>query len=183
MQAPYRPRPASPIACPPAPRAGGLRAALLAAATAALVLVLGAGTARAEEGGAPGDDVRAQIKAKMERILKMMRENEDALLRLSSGREAATRKPEIEIPPPQEGAGESGQGADSAGNGGESGRSGSQGGGAGEEGNPGAGGPSGTEGGALPGSGGEAVRTLDEILKGTEPIPDEIKQLVQMIPT
>lgn len=182
MQAPYRPRPESPIACPPAPRVGGLRAALLAAATTAVVLVLGAGSARAEKGGAPGDDVRAQIKAKMERILKMMRENEDALLRLSSGREAATRKPEIEIPPPQEGAGESGQGADSSGSGGESGRSGAQGGSAGE-GNAGAGGPSGSEGGALPGSGREAVRTLDEILKGTEPIPDEIKQLVQMIPT
>jgi hypothetical protein len=62
----------------------------------------------AAEEGAPDGDTRAKIKKKMEEILGLMRENEEALLALSTGGDARTRRVDVEVPegdePPPRGA-------------------------------------------------------------------------------
>ena len=132
----------------------------------ALLLVLAgvvafAAPAWAEDEGAPPDDLQAKVKKKLEKVLKLMRENEEALLKLSTGSAAAPKKVDLE-PPPQDGSGNSGSASD-----GESGSSsgGSQGAGA---------------------SGEDVRKKLDEMIKGQQgaggKIPDELKQVVEMIP-
>jgi len=138
-----------------------------------LLLALLAPAARAEDGGEGGNDLEAQIKAKFERILKLMRENEDALLRLSAGKDGQPRSVDVEVPPPSEGAAGSGSGEKGAG--GEKGAAGEKGG-------------SGASGAKEAGEGAEAIRRemkrlLEGMTQGAGTIPDEIKELVQMIPT
>jgi hypothetical protein len=98
-----------------------------------------------------------------------MRENEKALLLLSTGKDAQPKKVDVEVPPPEGDASGQGGGSGSSGSSGSSGETGGE-----------AGGESG-------GAGGEAGRKLDDLLRGArqgaEGIPDEIKELIQMIPT
>ncbi len=165
-------------------RVGSLAAACL---LAVLAVGLAAPVARAEGEDEAGGDARAKIKAKMERILRLMRENEEALLKLSTGSSAATRKVDVDVPPPQDagnagsdssGSGSSGSGSSGSGSSG-SGSSGSESGA--ESGS--ASGTSGTSGGSPAGTGAEVVRGLDDITRSSGGIPDELKQLVEMIPT
>ena len=48
------------------------------------------------------DEVSAKIKTQMEKIIRLMRENEDALLELSTGRKARPRRVDVEPPVPPE---------------------------------------------------------------------------------
>jgi len=120
-----------------------------------LFLVALAVPARAEGEEGAGGDLKEKIKKKMEGILELMKQNEAALLRLSTGKSAQTTKVEVEVPdqPP-------------------SGASGS-------EGSSGAAGASGSKGT-------EIGEKLDELIKGQREgggqIPDQLKQLVEMIP-
>ena len=130
--------------------------------------------ARAEDGPpSPQDDVRAKIKAQVEKILKLMRENEAALLEASTAGGAAPKGADVKVPdlppaptgttPPPEGGG-NGQGNDGA--------SGSQGKGGGSTG---------------PATGEEIRKRLEELIngqqKGAAKIPDELAELVKMVPT
>jgi hypothetical protein len=114
-----------------------------------LGLVAWAPVARAED--EPGGDLKAQIKKKMEAILELMRANEEALLKLSTGSAAETKRVDVPVPEGEQG-------------------------GQAESGNGAAGGQQGKEAA-------EALRRLldDQRSKGGR-IPDELKQLVEMIP-
>jgi hypothetical protein len=147
---------------------------------ALLAPVLPAPEAWAEEGAEAGDDLEAKIKAKFEHILELMRQNEEALLRLSAGKDGQPRRVDVEIPPPPAGAGQgaAGEGAGSAGTG-STGTGGEAGGESGAEGGEGA-------KGAVEGT--EAIRQemqrlLESMTRGAGTIPEEIKELVQLIPT
>ncbi len=74
---------------------------------AALICVAPAAFAEDEP---QGNDIRAKIKAQMEKILKLMKENEDALIQLSAGSSATTRKVDVKVDSPD---GESGTSAGS----------------------------------------------------------------------
>lgn len=142
------------------------RISLLVVPAFVLALVM-APAARAEEG--QGQDLTKQIQKKMEKILELMKRNEEALLKLSTGQKAKTERVDIE-PPPPDGSNSSGSDA----NGSDSNGSDSN----GSKAN-GSGGKSGNGNS----EGAEAVRKIEEILRaqgGT--IPDELKQLVEMIP-
>ena len=95
-----------------------------------------------------------KIKQKMERILQLMRQNEKALLKLSAGIEAETKRVDVPVPDGQQGKGK-GKGAES---GSESAGS----------------------------SGKKATEELERLMKSSRSeggkIPDELKQLVEMIP-
>jgi hypothetical protein len=131
--------------------------------SALLLLLAGAvafaPAAWAEDEGAPPDDLKAKVKKKLEKVLELMRQNEVALLKLSTGGAAAPKRVDLE-PPPQNGGESSG----------------------GESSGSAAGGDS---NGAGPSSE-EISRKLDELIKGQQgasgPIPDELKQVVKMIP-
>ena len=114
----------------------------------------------AEDEGAQPDDVQARVKKKLEKVLKLMRDNEAALLKLSTGQAAVPKKVDIE-PPPQNDGGSAGEGSKGAGSS-----------------------SGGASGGGL--SGEEISKKLDEMIKGQRgaggTIPDELKQVVQMIP-
>lgn len=134
----------------------------------ALLLALTAPTASAEDGA--GQDTKAKIKAKMEKILELMKANEKALIELSVGKDAKPKRVDIDVPPPESAAGGSGGSGGSAGGGSAGGSSGS----AGSE---------GSSGGA---AGGGAAEKLEELLKQMQQgggIPKELKELVEMIPT
>ena len=170
------------------------RAALGAALFACTALVLPISHASAEdEEGAP-DDLKAQIKAKIEKIIELMGENEGALIELSTGGKGKTKRVDVDVPTPppsssgsgQSGTGNSGSsGEGSSGNSGTgtSGSEGSSGGGtAGSEGSSG----TGTAGTGASGTGAEVVRKLEELLKSQQStssqIPGEIEALLRMIP-
>jgi hypothetical protein len=84
------------------PRRGSARAARLARlAVAGLGLLVGLLVASARPARAEDDDaaIRAKLKEQIEKILRLMKENEDALLRVSTGLSGTPKKPEIELPP------------------------------------------------------------------------------------
>ncbi|MDJ0522218.1 MAG: hypothetical protein QNJ90_09110 [Planctomycetota bacterium] len=120
-----------------------------------LLLVALAVPAWAEDEEPSSNDLKERIRKKMEGILELMRENEKALLKLSTGTAAKTKKVDVEVPDSPKGK---------------------SGGAAGSDGN------SGTTGA----KGGEIGRKLDELIEGQRKsggkIPDELKQLVEMIP-
>jgi hypothetical protein len=131
---------------------------LLSAALGLLLPALALSASFAEDGEPPEDDVSAQVKAQMEKIIRLMRENEQALLELSAGRDATPKPVDVEVPegqePPPSGSSSGGE------------RGGSQG---------------------AP-RGGEAVRqALEEMIRGqrqsSSGIPGELEELVRMIPT
>jgi hypothetical protein len=145
----------------------------LTALLAAGCLAIAAPAARAADEAGP-EDPRAKLKAQVEKILKLMKENETALLEASMAGGAAPKGPDVKVPdvPPAPGAPGSPEtpppGAPPP-----SGASGS-------EGTP--------PGGGSPGTRGEEIRKrLDEIIKGQQTgssrIPDELAELVRMIPT
>ena len=122
-----------------------------------LVFVLAAPAwAEGEEGG--GSDLKAQIKKKMEGILELMKQNEAALLKLSSGQSAKPRKVDLDVPDPQSP----------------------------DQPPSGAAGSEGTSGSSGSAKGNEIGKKLDELIRGQresgQKIPDELKQLVEMIP-
>ena len=121
------------------------------------VLALFAPAAHAEEEA--GGDLKKKIQAKMEKILELMRENEAALLKLSTGKAAATKKVDVEVP---EADGKKGSG---------------------QKGAEGASGSAGSAGAKGDGAAAKEIEKLLETLsKKGGIIPDEIKQLVEMIP-
>ncbi len=84
----------------------------------AVLLLLAGGlvlspAARADDGG--GDELKKKIKKQMEKILELMTKNESALLKLSSGTAARTRKIDVPVPEGEKGAGSSGAAAGSSG--------------------------------------------------------------------
>jgi len=132
-----------------------VRTLLLSPALALLLLaacaLAWAPSARADDPGAPPQGLQAQVKKKLEKVLKLMAENEAALLKLSTGRAAVPQK--VAVEPPPDGASLGGHAAT----------------------------------GALAGASGKEIRRqLEEMIKtqrnagGT--IPDELKQVVEMIP-
>lgn len=127
------------------------------ALSAALLLLLSPTLARAED-GAP-TDTKAKIKAKMEKILKLMRANEKALLELSAGSNARTKRVDIDVPPSSGSSGSSSSGSSSGGS---------------------AGGANGES------ASGEITKKLEQLLKSQKSggaIPGELKELVELIPT
>ena len=111
--------------------------------------------AHAEDGA--GGDLKKKIQEKMEKILKLMRENEAALLKLSTGASAKTKRVDVEVP----------EGDSSAG--GSSGASGAK-------------GASGSEGAGGEDAAKELEKLLETVSKKGQSIPGELKQLVEMIP-
>ncbi len=163
-------------------------------ACTALLLPVSHAAAEGEEGEGAPDDLKAQIKAKIEKIIELMGENEGALIELSTGGKGKTRRVDVEVPTPPpsgSGSGESGTGNSGNSGGGNSGNSGS--GNTGTEGSSG-GGTAGTEGSSGAGTAGtgasrtgaEVVRKLEELLKSqrstSSQIPGEIEELLKMIP-
>lgn len=131
-----------------------------------------ASSAHAEEPDASGG-LEAKVREQMEKIRRLMRENERALFLLSTGSDASPQRVEVEIPP---GSG-SGDGAGATGSGGQDGGNSSGNRGAGE----------GGRAGGSQGDAGEAARKeLEEALRRLSSdgaaIPIEIERLVQMIP-
>ena len=136
-------------------------AALPAFLLLAGALALFAPAAYAEDGADDGGDLKKKIQAKMEKILALMGENEAALLKLSTGKATATKKVDVEVP---DADGKKGAGSEGA-----SGAAG----GSGSSGAAGATGKSASE---------EITKLLETVTKKGGSIPDEIKQLVEMIP-
>jgi|GEM_PF-2678186 len=143
-----------------------LRRLLAVAAGVALLPVL-AGPVRAEdgEGGDSPEALQAKIKAQMEKVIRLMRENQQALLEASLG---SGKKPEgAEVKPPDtpeappSPSGEAGM----------------------------AGGDPGMGGGSPPpgGEGDDVRRKIEELIRTTQAtggaIPNELEELVRMIPT
>jgi hypothetical protein len=63
-------------------------------------LLLGSGAIPAAAAEPEGASVADKLREQARKILDLMRRNEDALLRLSTGAEAKTTKPDVDIPPP-----------------------------------------------------------------------------------
>lgn len=118
---------------------------------------IGATPAYAEDGATP-EDPMAKLRAQAEKVLKLMRENEDALLKASATGGQAPKGPDVPIPelPPTPGAGEP--------------QGGAQGGG--------------TQGGA---AGEGAKKSMEELIRALSEqggmIPRELEELMRMIPT
>ncbi len=131
-----------------------------------VLLVLAALPALAEEGEEGMDPVSAKVKAQMEKIIRLMRQNEQALIEISTGGKAKPKQVDVdvEVPPSRDGSSGSSEGA----NGGASGNGASEGGG--EQ-------PRGSE---------SVVEKLDELVNGQrntgEKIPGELEELVRMVP-
>lgn len=126
-----------------------------------------AGAARAEDG--PGSDLEDKIRKQMQHIRELMEANERALFELSTGKDAKPKEVDVTLPPPD---GSSGGAGASGGSGGEGA----------------SGGAGGTAGGGGEGAAKEIERLLEELEKASEGsgggvIPDELKSLVEMIPT
>jgi hypothetical protein len=146
---------------------------------AAGCLSLAARPARAEDGPTPQEDTRAKVKAQVEKMLKLMRENEAALLEASSAGGNAPKGPDVKVPElPPSPSGQNPQG------GGEQGGNGS----GANGGTPPSGGSS--NGGTPPNGGnrGEEIRKrLDELIQGQQQgsgkIPGELETLIEMVPT
>ena len=141
----------------------------LTALLAAGCLTVAAPYARAADEAGP-EDPRAKLKAQVEKILKLMRENETALLEASMAGGAAPKGPDVKVPdvPPAPGAPGAPETPPPSG--------------AGSEGTP-----SGSGSGSAGTRGEEIRKRLDEIIKGQQSgsnrIPDELAELVRMIPT
>ena len=66
----------------------------------ALALATPAGTPTAFAGPEEGEDpIAAKIKAQMDKIIKLMEENEEAILTLSTGGKAEPKKVDVTVPP------------------------------------------------------------------------------------
>lgn len=134
---------------------------------AGVALWLAPATARAEEGHEL-DEASKKVMEQMEKVLELMRQNEEALIQISAGARDKPRRVDVEIPdvPPADGASGAGGGSASAGEGG--------------QGSQGAGGGSPSEGGR------EAARALEEIIRGQRSasgqIPGELEELVRLVP-
>lgn len=68
-----------------------------------LVMLMGAAfclapAAVAEDGPEQGEDLKAKIKKQMAEILELMKQNEQALLELSTGGDASTRRIDVPVP-------------------------------------------------------------------------------------
>lgn len=156
-------------------------------------LLLASRPARAEDGEGP-EDPRAKVRKQMEKILKLMRDNEQALLEASTLGGTQPKGPDVPVPPtppsPQ-GSGSGGQGQGGQGQGGQGqggqGQGGQGQGGQGQgQGGASGGSPQGSGGGAGGAQGEEIRRKLDELSKGqagASSIPEELQRLVDMIPT
>ncbi len=123
----------------------------------------------ADEGEEGPTSIEQKLKAQMEKILRLMRENQKALLEAARG---SGKKPDgVEVPVPDDPSGMGGAGSDA----------GMEGGRPPEGGTP-------PPGGTPPAGGrGEDIRRrMEEILKTTEQkggaIPQELEELVRMIP-
>lgn len=156
----------------------------------AFALLLGvcllAPAAFADEG--EGQSPEEKLKEQVEKILKLMKANREALLKLSTGGKDKPRDVEVKIDPPPSSSSSS-SGSEGGSSGSEGGSSGSEGGSSGSEGS--SAGSSGNEGGASGSSGGERTReelqkAIRELLKGQQAssgmIPGELSKLVKMIP-
>ena len=139
---------------------------LIPARLVALALFCGlmislAPASRAEEEA--GGDLKEKIRKQMEKIRELMKENEDALLDLSTGGKSKPKSVEVEVPTPPPGGSSSGSSS---------------------SGSEGSSGESGTSGGSK--SGEEIRRKIDELIasqRGTsKAIPNELERLVKMIP-
>ena len=128
---------------------------------AALLLagLLFAPIAWAEDGEPEGNDISEEIKKQMDKILQLMKDNQDALIKLSANQDAETKKVDVTVPPSDSKDGASSKdGAKGDGQSGEAGTSGQ--------------------------SAAEAIKKLLEgQQKGSTKIPSEIEELLQMIPT
>ena len=72
-------------------------------------LTLAAAPAWADDGEGPGGgDLKQRIQKKMQSILELMKQNEAALLKLSTGKSATTKKVDVAVPPESKGGGASG---------------------------------------------------------------------------
>lgn len=74
-----------------------------------LLLLLLVGPAWAEEGEEGLDPVSAKVKAQMEKIVRLMQENEAALLEISTGGKARPKPVDVAIDPPQGSEGSAGK--------------------------------------------------------------------------
>ena len=132
-------------------------AMILAGALALGLALAPAAIAEEPEGGG---DLKERIKKKMERILELMKKNEEALLELSTGGSAKTKKVDVPVPPGDEGKGGA-AGSEKSGeaSGSDSGKS------------------------ASGGSAAEELRKLvEKHRKDGGQIPAELRELVEMIP-
>ncbi|MHC5011663.1 MAG: hypothetical protein ACYTG6_12075 [Planctomycetota bacterium] len=84
------------------------RALFWALALLAAFAVAGFVPGAAAEDEEEQDDISAQVKAQMEKIIRLMQENEGALLKLSTGEAARPVAPEVPVPPGQEGSSDAG---------------------------------------------------------------------------
>lgn len=129
----------------------------------------------------PAGGAEQQLKEQMEKIIKLMEENEQALIELSAGGKDRTKRPDVDIPPDQSNPPPSGSGGESGSSaGGSGGSAGGSGGSAG-----GSGGSAGGSGGSAGSQGAEIRKRIEELLKGqgrNRQIPGEIEQLIRMIP-
>ena len=133
------------------------RIAFLLVPAFALALAL-APLARAEDGEGQSQDLKKRIQQKMEKILELMKKNEEALLKLSTGQKGKPQR--VDIDPPEQPQGSEGTSGGDA-----------------------SGGTAGGAGGTAGSEGEDAVRKLEEIVRAQGgAIPDELKQLVEMIP-
>lgn len=150
---------------------GWLRATALGLGAFAFATLGSAAAAHAEDGA--GSDLEQKIRQQMQHIRELMEANERALFVLSTGKDAKPKAVDVTLPPPNGSSGNSGGDAQ-GGSGSEGGTS------AGSSGNAGA-------------SGGEdAAREIQKLIEGLDQaskgagggmIPDELKKLVEMIPT
>lgn len=161
------------------PLPSALRSSLCLALAVAALALPAPRAVRAEE----PSDLERKIKEQMEKVLRLMRENEEALLKASQQGGATPKGPDIPIPPlPPAPAGGAPQGSGGGAAGGGAGGAGQGGAGQGGTGQGGAG-----QGGAGSGEAGEGARVaLEELLKvlreGGGAIPGEIESLMRMLP-
>jgi hypothetical protein len=123
--------------------------------------------ARAEEGP---DQEMEELRQQVQKVLRLMQANEEALLKASVKGGAAPKGPDVPLPPAPDGGAAGGEGTGGQGTGGQA--TGGQG--------------SGGQGSGSP-RGDEAQRALEDILRaldqGGESIPKELEALIKMMPT
>ncbi|MCA9315849.1 MAG: hypothetical protein H6806_05450 [Planctomycetes bacterium] len=154
-----------------------LRATTLGLGAVAFATLGSAASARAEDGA--GTDLEQKIRQQMQHIRELMEANERALFVLSTGKEAKPKPVDVTLPPPD-------------GTSGGAGGSGSSGGDAGSSGSSASSGSSGSAGSEGSNGGEDAAREIQKLIEGLDQaskgegggmIPDELKKLVEMIPT
>ncbi len=154
---------------PSIPRSLSRVVAGLAAAAALSALPL---SARADDEG-DAQSLEKQIREQMDKIMRLMRDNEKALLKAASGGAEKPAAVDVKVPVPPEGSsGAAMEGGDAAmGDGHSAGMDGAE-----------------PDQGSQPGaSGHEAKKGIDELLDGVRSngakIPKELEELIRMIPT